>query len=299
MAKKGKISSDDKKAFKTTFVILLFFILGAGVFLFLHKEKEPQRIVTTPKAVRTNKVLVAAIKSKKVFLDKVPSVTGVRIAFILDDWGYRMSNCHYLKEIKAPLAISILPNLRHSNDIMKCASIYDKDIMLHLPLEPYHNPDLYPDNYLISTKMSSVKVESLIDSTFKKMPLILGVNNHMGSKATEDRPLMRIILKKIKKKGLFFVDSMTAPHHSICGQLADEMKVPFGQRDVFLDNINTKEAIEKQLVDLAQKARRKGYAIAIGHDRQLTMQILEDEIPILEKQGFKIVHVKELLRNTN
>src|SRR5208283_517390 len=96
-------------------------------------------------------------------------------------------------------------------------------------------------------------------------------------------------------KGLFFVDSMTA-RNTVCAQLADEMGLAFGKRDVFLDNINTREAITKQIMALAKKARRRGYAVAIGHDRHLTMQVIKDEIPWLEKQGFRIVSIKQLLK---
>ena len=70
----------------------------------------------------------------------------------------------------------------------------------------------------------------------------------------------------------------------------------FGKRDVFLDNINTKEEITKQIMLLAQKARRRGYAVAIGHDRHLTMQVLKEEIPMLKAQGFQIVSIKDLLK---
>ena len=301
MVKKKKVSSENKTAIKATVLITLAFLLLAGIFLLFHKTKKIESLKPKPQVVRVvpKPIVPPVSKSKKPVVEKTFSGKGAKIAFILDDWGYRMSNCRYLKEIKAPLAIAVLPNLHHTNDIMKCANVYDKDIMLHLPLEPYINRDPYPDNYLITTKMPHANVEKLIDDTFKKMPLIIGVNNHMGSKATENKSLMRIVLRKIKDKGLFFVDSMTAPKHSICGELADEMKIPFAQRNVFLDNVDTREAIEKQFVELAQKARRKGYAIAIGHDRSLTMQILQEEIPVLQKQGFEIVHVKDLLRNKN
>jgi len=127
------------------------------------------------------------------------------------------------------------------------------------------------------------------------LPSIEGVNNHMGSKATEDKYLMKLIFKDIKKRGLFFVDSMTA-HNSVCTWLSDEMGLTFGKRDVFLDNINSREAIIKQIILLAQKARHRGYAVAIGHDRHLTMQVLKEEIPLLEKQGIKFVSIKELLK---
>jgi polysaccharide deacetylase 2 family uncharacterized protein YibQ len=118
----------------------------------------------------------------------------------------------------------------------------------------------------------------------------------MGSKATADRALMKIIFKRIKKKGLFFVDSMTS-RFSVSADLAGEMGLSYGKRDVFLDNINTREAITKQIMILAQKARHRGYAVAIGHDRHLTMQVIKDEVPWLEHHGFQIVSIKELLKN--
>lgn len=302
MAKKGKFSFGDNKTIKTTLIVLVLFFLLAGIYLFFQREQKKKDVihkalVQTEIARVSEPTRSVTVKTKTKKVTKLPSAKGAKIAFILDDWGYRMSNCHFLKEISAPLAIAVLPNLKHTDDIMKCASLYDKDIMLHLPLEPYHNIDPYPDSYLITTKMSKAKVEDIMDDFLKKMPSIVGVNNHMGSKATEDRDLMKTIFKKIRRKGLFFIDSMTAPHHSICSSLADEMKLPFSKRDVFLDNVNTREAIEVQILELAQKARRQGYAIAIGHDRQLTLQVLKDEIPMLEKQGFTIVHVKDLLSN--
>ena len=192
--------------------------------------------------------------------------------------------------------MSILPGLRHTKDVANCAKLYHKLTMLHLPLEALHNYDFYPPNYIIKTTMNPDLVSKIVDEDLAQLPSIEGVNNHMGSKATEDRPLMRIIFKKIKKRGLFFVDSMTA-HNTVCAGLADEMGLAFGKRDVFLDNINTREAITKQIMVLAQKARHRGYAVAIGHDRHLTMQVLKEEIPLLEKQGFQIVSIKELLKN--
>ena len=68
--------------------------------------------------------------------------------------GSRRSNCKYLKEIPEPLAVSILPGLRHTKDVANCAKLYHKLAMLHLPLEALHNYDFYPPNYIIKTTMS-------------------------------------------------------------------------------------------------------------------------------------------------
>ena len=287
---KNPSGGKNKNDLKTTVIIVLFCLAAAQAFLFFHAGKQGALVAVKAAAGQAKMV------KPKIVPKAVPGSAG-KIAFIIDDWGYTMHNCKFLKEIAAPLAVAVLPNLRNTDNIMKCANVYGKDIMLHLPLEPYANRDHYPDNYLITTTMKSSKVIAMVDDTLAKMPLVQGVNNHMGSKATEDKELMKVIFKRLKKKGLFFVDSMTAPHHSICGELAREMDMPFTSRDVFLDNINTAEAIKKQIVDLAKKARKKGYAVAIGHDRALTMQVLKEEIRTLEDQGFEIVRVKTLLKN--
>ncbi len=292
----------NKNDIKTTVIVVLTCLVLAQAFLLFQHKKPAPRPVAKPKQVAVVHV-AKPVKAKPVssaallpFKKAAPGSAG-KIAFILDDWGYTMRNCKYLKEISAPLAIAVLPNLKNTESIMKCANVYDKDVMLHLPLEPYVNRDPYPDNYLITTNMKPAKVIQLVEDSLIKMPLVQGVNNHMGSKATEDKELMRTIFKRIKKRGLFFVDSKTAPHHSICEELAQEMDVAFASRDVFLDNINTKEEIEKKIGELAQKAHKKGYAIAIGHDRELTLRVLKEQIPFLEEKGFEIVRVKSLLKN--
>jgi hypothetical protein len=193
------------------------------------------------------------------------------------------------------LAIAILPGLKNTDNIAKCASLNNKVLMLHLPMEAMNNKDPYPTDYIIRTDMKPAKVDKILSGYLQKMPWVEGVNNHMGSKATSDPALMTVILKRLKKKGMFFLDSMTA-HRSVCAPIAAKLNLPFVERDVFLDNVNTREAILKQITELAMKARANGSAIAIGHDRELTLRILKEQIPLLKEQGFEIVNVKSLLK---
>ncbi len=308
MAKSRGPSSNKNNDLKTAVILVLLLVVGLqGFWLWQSRHKEPPlpkktgtwvAVVKSPVVARipTKQGAPAPIVTPKFMPKAIPGSAG-QIAFVIDDWGYTVRNCHYLQEIDAPIAVAVLPNLRNTENVIKCAKASNKIVMLHLPLEPYHNNDKYPDNYLITTTMKPAMVEKLLMATLAKMPQVEGVNNHMGSKATESAPLMKFIFRHLKKKNLFFMDSMTSPHHSVCGELADQMKLPFAQRDVFLDNVNKRLEIEKQIAELAQKARRKGYAIAIGHDRELTLQIIKEQIPILRAQGFKIVGVRDLLRN--
>ncbi len=315
MAKRAISPKSGKKKSDMTVTMIMVLVLAViiGAFFFFNKsqDKTPvvkksvvqikvEKVVPTPVVVNKPVVppVVLPVKPKPVVEQKIVAEGSAgKIAFVLDDWGNSMRNCKYLKQIDAPLAIAILPRLPHSNDIAKCASLYDKTIMLHLPLQAYHNNDPYPTDYIIKTDMKPAKVEKLVNAILDKMPYIEGVNNHMGSRATEDKNLMTLILRRLKKKNLFFVDSMTAPNHSVCNEIAKDLNLSFARRDVFLDNINTREEILNQMQSLMNKAKTKGYAIAIGHDRELTMKIIAEQIPLLRKQGFAIVSVKDLLKS--
>ena len=91
------------------------------------------------------------------------------------------------------------------------------------------------------------------------------------------------------------MDSLVTSN-SICKDLAREMDLPFAERDIFLDNENTRAAIEEQFSQLAEEARSKGQAIAIGHDRPLSLQIIKEQTQALEKQGFKFVPAGDLVQ---
>jgi polysaccharide deacetylase 2 family uncharacterized protein YibQ len=227
---------------------------------------------------------------------KPPSakVTG-KIAVILDDWGYNRYHCKYLQNMGAPVTAAILPNLPFSKDVLECARAAGQEAILHLPLEPYVYREKYPRDYILTTKMSPRELSSLLKKILDEFPGIAGVNNHMGSKATEDMKVMTLVMTEIKRRGLFFVDSFTSSH-SVCSDVAQDIKIPFIKRTVFLDNRNERASIEKAFSEGAKIARETGFALLIGHDRELTLKILTEQVRKLRQQGYQILTVKDLIK---
>ena len=237
---------------------------------------------------------VVEADTEELMVPLLPSKAGAKVAIIIDDWGYTTKNCQYLRDIKSPITVAILPNLPHSGDVAQCAHDAGKEVMLHLPMEPHKNSDQYPEDYIIKTTMTPIKVDRLLSNILDKMQYVDGVNNHMGSKATEDKRLMTTIFKQLRHRHLFYVDSRVTAK-SVCAPLAKEMGVPFASRDVFLDNVNERAAIAAQLTTLARIAKKRGWAIAIGHDRSLTMQVIQERIGWFKSQGIEFVTVKEII----
>ncbi len=217
------------------------------------------------------------------------------LAIVLDDWGYSDKNLHYLKEIGIPLDIAILPGHKFSREVVRICRLYDKEVMLHLPMEPMKLSRSHWEPRTITVDMSEKEIRGTIDWALAEVPSAKGVNNHMGSRATADRRVMGIVLRELKRRGLFFLDSYSSPK-SVVMEVAREIGLPCGKRDVFIDNDLNPEYIKGQIRLGIRIARRKGYAILIGHDRTSTL----DTILVMEPEllrNAKVVFVSTLLRH--
>lgn len=269
-------------------IVLLAIILIQAVFLiraYAPKEK-----------VRPRPVKVSAPPRPGHPPKPAPYPPVGKIAIIIDDSGYNIRDCEHLAEIKAPVTISILPQLKYSGDIAECAHDQGKDVMLHLPLEPHVMREKYPETYFIRTDLGPSAILSRFRIAFDSVPHAVGVNNHEGSKATEDTRVMTVLFREFRKKGLFFVDSLVTGR-SVCGTLAEKEGIPFTERDVFLDNVAERSAIEAQFRELAAKARQRGTAVAIGHARPLSWEVMKDQIKKLQNQGYEFVAVQEIIKS--
>jgi polysaccharide deacetylase 2 family uncharacterized protein YibQ len=211
---------------------------------------------------------------------------------VLDDWGYNSYHCKNLESINAPLGVAVLPNLPFSQAVIDCARAAGKEPMLHLPLEPHVYREKYSPDYVLRTDMSPADIKKMLTKIFAEMPGVVGVNNHMGSKGTEDPALMTEVLSEIKRRKLFFVDSLTS-ERSICGEVAKKLKMRIAARDVFLDNRNERQYIERQFAIAERLARKNGHVLIIGHDRALTLQVIKEQVDRLIKEGFEFIPVKE------
>lgn len=217
-----------------------------------------------------------------------------KIAIVLDDWGYNLNNAELLKQIDEPLTLAILPRRAYSARIAELAKELNKEVILHLPMEPHQEKQyhLEPDTLLVS--MSKQEILKILETDFKSVPGLKGISNHMGSQATESEYLMKVIFEELKKKKLYFLDSFTGK--TVCKKLASEAKLPYARRNVFLDNKSDAEYILGQLEALAKTAKQDGFAVGIGHDRKKTLEILAQAMPELKKRGFRFVYTSELAK---
>jgi len=216
------------------------------------------------------------------------------IALVLDDFGYTKKNLEALKGIGVPVTMAVLPDAPYSKAVCSFAKENGLEVILHLPMEPLSETE-YLEEGTITVDMADPDVKSRVNSAVRCVPGAGGVSNHMGSKATGDKRLMTVVMGCLKEENMFFLDSFTNAD-SVCGETAENIGMPCVRRDVFLDNEADIDHIRERMLETERIARKKGSAIAIGHDRAVTIEALNEIVPEMKEKGIKFVKLSEIIK---
>jgi polysaccharide deacetylase 2 family uncharacterized protein YibQ len=216
------------------------------------------------------------------------------VALVLDDFGYTKKNLNVVEGIDAPLTIAVLPNTPYSKAVCSFADENGLEVILHLPMEPENETD-HLEKDTIGSEMDDATVKKIIADAFRSVPSAKGASNHMGSKATKDSRLMTVVFDDLKKRDMFFLDSFTSGD-SACERVAQKVGIPYVRRDIFIDNELEEGYIRQQTQRLEQIAFANGSAVGIGHDRSVTVDVLQRVVRQMEEKGVRFVFLSEIAK---
>lgn len=214
-------------------------------------------------------------------------------AIIFDDAGGSPDDVEAIIAIGRPAAVAVLPGLAYSAEVARRSREAGLEVLLHLPMEAEDGQALGPGGVTVS--MSDAEIHGVVRSGLESVPGAIGVNNHMGSRGTVDRRVMRAVIEVVREAGLFFIDSRTTAE-TVGESVASELGVPTAARAVFLDNDNSDDAIRRQVQRLIALARERGAAIAIGHAGRRTAGVLGTMLEEFERAGVAIVPPSALVK---
>lgn len=233
----------------------------------------------------------------RVRLGRATGQPAARVAVVLDDAGMHLTELDRALAIGRPVALAVLPGLPHSEELARRAAAAGLDVLVHLPMEPedpHQAGRLGP--LAVRVTMTDEEISEVVEQALRAVPGAVGVNNHMGSRATQDPRVLRAVLRVIREHRLFFLDSRTTPATAV-EEVAREVGVPSLRRAVFLDNDPSPEAVRLQLRRLAEQALRDGHAVGIGHaNRPHTAAVVAEVAPELEQMGVQFVRLRDLFR---
>lgn len=219
-----------------------------------------------------------------------------KIAIIIDDMGVDRGRSFQVMDLPAPLTLAFLPYAPKLEGITKEAMDKGHELFIHIPMEPMKAQDL--GGMGLTVGMSDEAFDQRLEDIFASFDGYVGVNNHMGSKLTQDEAAMHRLMNALQGRGLAFVDSRTI-HTSIAEDVADLYGLRHISRDVFLDHVETLEAVQEALAKAEDVAMRTGRAVVIGHPKDVTIEGLTAWIPEAKARGFDLVPVSEVLEHSS
>ena len=272
------------------------------------KVKEPKPIVKiVTKVAKKNKVkapLIERGKIKKPRIDKKNKkhksqkqntalayrAKKPKLVIIIDD-VHTKAQVRAIKNLKMKITPSIFPPYalaKESNLLAKQLKHY----MIHLPMES-GNKQFNKQYKTLKTSFGKAQIEARVKEIRHLFPYAKYVNNHTGSVFTSDYLSMKILYVALKSEGFTFIDSFTVATSKV-KKIAHAFGDAYVRRDIFIDNTHTVSYIHKQLQDAVKKAKKNGYAIAIGHPHKVTMKALVSAKEILK--DVELVYIDDIYR---
>lgn len=213
-----------------------------------------------------------------------------KLAIIIDD-VHTKQQIDGIKKLGLKITPSIFPPYKlakHSNLLANQV----KHSMIHLPMES-GNAQFNKQYKTLKRSFTDAQILARAKEIRTLFPHSKYINNHTGSVFTSDYKAMKKLYRALKEEGFVFIDSYTIASSKV-KQIAHEFGDAYVRRDVFLDNKHTVAYIHNQLKLAVKKAKKNGYAVAIGHPHKTTMKALSSAKNILG--DVELVYVDDIYK---
>jgi polysaccharide deacetylase 2 family uncharacterized protein YibQ len=201
-----------------------------------------------------------------------------KLALVIDDIGWDLRSGRRVLNLPGTLTIAVLPGTPAGIQLAIEAHDSGREVILHQPMTADQDLDAGPGNLL--PEMTPAAIADMLAANLAQVPHHRGVSNHMGSLLTRCATCMNAVMAELALRGLYFLDSRTTPR-TVALHSARDANVPSVRRDVFLDNLRERSAIERALESAVRLAETRGHAVAIGHPHAVTLDVLEAQLPDL------------------
>jgi polysaccharide deacetylase 2 family uncharacterized protein YibQ len=216
------------------------------------------------------------------------------LSIVLDDMGYNRSDLQALS-LPKEISFSILPFTPLGKLLAKKAHQQGRELLLHIPMEAKSNNSKLGKGALM-VAMQEKEFKATLKRSLHFLPDAQGINNHMGSRLTEQITPMRWTMEVLKKQGLYFLDSRTS-RQTIAEISAKTSGIPALRRHVFLDNIKTEEAINKEFQRAIRLTKTNKAVVIIAHPYPVTLRFLQNKFT-KTTTNLKLITLSQLIPET-
>lgn len=204
---------------------------------------------------------------------KPPRGSG-RLAIVIDDLGESINAARKLTSLSYPVTFAIWPRASHTRQVAEIGTQKGAEIIIHQPMEPEGYPGVHPGPGTVFVHMTPDQIRTVIYENLRLVPEAVGINNHMGSRFTQNRTAVQAAIKELQEHNLFVLDSWTHSKSVLFDEARNAGMITY-KRSVFIDVIRDVSSIVHQLEKAERIALTTGQAIAIGHPLPETLAALK------------------------
>jgi polysaccharide deacetylase 2 family uncharacterized protein YibQ len=200
--------------------------------------------------------------------EEVPATAPARLAVVLYGFGDDPEQAAGFFRLEAPFAVALAPGARWSVPMFRAAQAAEREIVLHLPLEPVNYPQVNPGPGTILVTMEPARITGQVRRYLDQAGAVSAVANHMGSLATQDMQVMGAVYRELRRRGVPFLHLQPAAG-SVCKALASEQGVIYEEPDAVLDaetrgtGAGAARALAASWKRAVQRARERGHAVVM------------------------------------
>ena len=257
------------------------------------KKSETEPVKKTEKAKTNDKNQKESVKKDDFAVAPFTpnsSIKGrAKLVIIIDDVA-TFEHAGMIKSLGLKITPSIFPATKTHPDTPSIARSFEF-YMIHLPMQAKHFDS--PEIGTLTVNESFESILEKIKKIRKDFPRAKYTNNHTGSRFTSDFNAMDRAYMALIDQGFIFVDSKTIAQTAVA-KAAKKHNQPYISRDIFLDDNPSAAAVRRELVAAVNLAKKRGYAIAIGHPKKNTIAVIKESKNNILKD-VEVVYLKDIL----
>lgn len=221
-----------------------------------------------------------------------------RVAVVIFGFGDDEPLARQLMAMPRPFAVAIPPDTRTSAALFRDAHAGEREVVLHLPLEPINYPQVSPGPGTLLVTMKPARLQGELRREITQARPVVAVANLMGSLATQDMTVMTAIYEELRRERLPFVHLAPVPG-AVCKPLASQLGVAYEEPDAVLET----EPRDPKGVALARRWKALLKAIPAGGQRVIWVHVgpatrgwLDQSLDPRRLEGVSLVPLSALLK---
>ena len=168
------------------------------------------------------------------------------------------------------------------------------EIILNIPMETENYNFNNPGPFALLTGLSNAENVARLKNLLSLVDGYSAVYSDNGEIFTQSSSYAKPILQMLKEEGKYFLYGNGYANHSII-QLSERLVYPLLASDILLDENISKKNIAAKMHEAEQVARERGYVVIMARPYPLTVRMLQEWIPFIEKKGLNVRPASSLL----